>query len=189
MAIDRRVADLHGDIEYLCAELAQYGVMHEITLRPLSRRGRPKNGHALEEELDCLCDVRAWLHSQLVVARGEEVFARGSGAGRLAAAGIIAPPQAPTTPTPRGRGRPKGHGKGVRFAALVDWLQEGFTSAGRPITKKRAIELATSIKQEFRALSNPAAETGRRQAQELAGESDSDRANRRYYETRSRRAR
>jgi hypothetical protein len=186
---DSRVDKVLKDIEYLYSELARYDASAPLSPRR-SNRGRPKSSSTIERELDFLGQLRAWLHSQLTLARGEPLFAVGSGFDVLEKAGVVAPPQPPREKTARGRGRPKGSGDGERLAALADWVHEGFRRSRHPITKRRAIEIASGIREQFMALGDPDGEPERQRAASEAlasGADPTERRRRRYYETVKRR--
>lgn len=140
--IDPRIAAVLADIEYLCSELAQLGVYAPVPPRP-STRGRPKNTTALERQLESLYALRAWLGSQLTLARGEQVFAPGSGLDTLAARGIVAPPTPPRQPR---RGRPrKAGGRQDELRWWTSLLQAHGAATGKARTTREAYQLAQRI--------------------------------------------
>ena len=139
------IENMLADIEHILAEFARSDIepppgLPALTPAACGRRGRPKVLETLEIEHAALAELRAWLHSRLIEARGEKVF---SGEfERLAQAGIVAPPGEPKQ---RGRGRPAG----ARTAGALDFwtrfVEDGYKQSGKPITTRKAIAIAQSI--------------------------------------------
>jgi len=134
------------DIAHLLEQLDQLGWLtarrHDLlrlTKQQVSKAGRPSKLTTLDEELRRLQLFASWLHATLIELRGEQIFAQGSGADRLAEFGIVS---APLEPAVRGKGRPEGRKKDELFLWWACVALMFGQRKGNAVTVARAKRLA-----------------------------------------------
>jgi len=153
-AAERRAARLRAERETLTAQIADtiadiLDIRRQAGAESVKRRsGRPPtNLDTLRSTLSQLQQERAWLHSQWVAHRGDEVFT--GGMAQLAALGIVVAPQVPKAPEPRERGAPTGARVATLLVWYVDYVTAYFADCGEPIKSLRErIALADKILSE-----------------------------------------
>ena len=101
--------------------------------------GRHKTLKTLRDELRTLGQLSSYLHAEWIRMRGDEVFATGSGADKLAAMGIISAPQIPAY----GKRGPKN--LSMLHAKLSKFYYEECALKGNRITHARANGMAETV--------------------------------------------